>query len=935
MVPVVNKPIIEHIIDLLKLHEITEIIITLHYMPEEIMGYLGDGSDFGVKIHYSVEGEPLGTAGSVKKVEHLLDEPFLIISGDALTDFDLTKIIEFHRAQKAVATITLARVENPLEYGVVITDDDRRIRRFLEKPGWGEVFSDTINTGIYVLNPEIFSYMHKNKVYDFSKDLFPILLSKDVPMYGYVASGYWCDIGNLQAYRQANQDILGGRVKAKVPGYKVRKDVWIGEGSVIDPKAEIQGPCVIGKNCHLKERAGIQEFTLIGDNCIVEEGALLQRTVLWNNVYIGKKSRLTGCLVGIRCTVKANTIISEGAVIGDKCFLGQGSVIHPQVKVWPEKNIEAGATVSMSLIWGAKWPGTLFGAQGISGLANIEITPEFAMKLGAAYGACFDKGTVIVTSRDGHAASRMINRATICGLISVGVNVSDYRFMPSPVTRAATKLSRAKAGIHVRVSPKDPRSLLIEFFDTNGINIDRGMERKIENIFFREDFRRTSMEEVGSIDFPARAVDQHLEWFLKSVDGSVIKKAGFKVVIDYSGGNSSLVLPLVLGRLGCETVSLNANLDPEKGRLVVAERVKSHAQLADIVTTLNADMGLWLDLDGEKMVIVDEQGKVISGFSLFGLLASMVLEEKNEGIIASPILAPSLLEKVAEERGGSVIRTKSDPRSLMATALSEKSLALAGDGEGGFIFPQFLPAFDAMFAFVKILELAAKSKKPISSYREALPPYYLVTHSVECSWEEKGRIMRKLIESARDKPVEMLEGLKVRFEPSYWILVLPDPAEPALHLYAEGRSQEEAEELIRQYEIKIDGLKDEEYKKEELGMRKSETKREKAPRKKAAVSEERGAAARQITVLPEEKAFYFWSDNHFLGIRASSLDEFKRVVEDVDPSSLRYHLHRGDFQTWLTNELGEGDLAKSLGKVDLHRKEGEELREEMLRILKG
>ncbi|MBI2265002.1 MAG: mannose-1-phosphate guanyltransferase, partial [Armatimonadetes bacterium] len=848
LVPVANKPIMEHILDLLKQHGIQDTVVTLHYLADEIVSYFGDGSDMDMRICYSIEDEPLGTAGSVKKVEDQLSETFLIISGDALTDFDLTKLIRFHQDKKSLATIALTRVENPLEYGVVIIDDESKIRRFLEKPGWGEVFSDTINTGIYVLEPEIFQYMELNRIYDFSKDLFPLLLSKDKRLFGFVSRGYWCDVGNLQQYRQANYDALQGKVKVNIPGNPIAKGIWVGEGTEIDPRSEIVGPAVIGRHCRIKEGAAIDEFSTIGDNCIIEEGATIHRSILWNNNYVGKKAKLTGCTVCRQSTLKSNAMVSEGAVLGDKCFLGQGSVIHPQVKIWPDKSVEAGATVSMSMIWGVKWPGSLFGAQGISGLANIELTPEFAMKLGAAYGAFLDRSARVITSRDTHPASRMINRSIICGLISVGVNVWDLRSMPTPVSRYAIKQSPATGGVHTRIAPTDPRSIIIEFFDSGGINIDKGMERKIENIFFREDFRRTTLDEIGTIEFPSRAIEQYHDGYFNLIDVNSVRKAGFKVVIDHGYGNSSAVMPKLLARLGCETVTLNAFVDLERGTRTPSGHIESVQQLSDIVTTLKADLGLLVDVDAEKFILVDEKGGIVSGNLLLCLLSLMVLSSVKDGVIAVPVTAPSAVEEIAHKHGGKVIRTKADPRSLMTvTALGEKRIFFAGEGDGGFIFPQFLPAFDAMFSFGKMLELMARDRAPISQLIEAIPPFFLAQDSMECTWPQKGRIMRKLFEDTKDQSVDLLEGIKVHFDGS-WVLITPDPSEPLLHLYAEARDQTGAQALIRSYAEKLETFKE--------GTRKS--------REEKAVKTEK--EIKRIIEVTSEKAFHFWKEHHFLGL---------------------------------------------------------------------
>ncbi|MBM3464902.1 MAG: hypothetical protein FJX76_22620, partial [Armatimonadetes bacterium] len=592
LVPVCNKPVMEYIIELLKRHGVDTVVVTLHYLANEVISYFGDGSDLGVQMIYSVEDEPLGTAGSVKNVEQYLTDTFIIISGDALTDFDLGRALKFHREKQSMATMVLTRVSNPLEYGVVVTDEDARITRFLEKPSWSEVISDTINTGIYVLEPDVFDFMEPNQAYDFSKDLFPRLLAENQSIHGYVAGGYWCDIGNLQQYRQAHQDMVEGRVQAHIPGKRAGRNVWVGEGTEIHPSVQIRGPTVIGRNCRVKEGCEIEEMAIVGDNCIVEEGASVHRSILWNNVFVGPRAQIEGGTVCRGATVKATATLGNGVVVGDKCFIGRGAQIHPGVKIWPEKHVEAGATVSMSLIYGIEWPQTLFSQEGIKGLANIEITPEFALKLGAAYGASLEKGTTVTTSRDAHPASRMFNRAIICGLISVGCNVFDLRVCPTPVARYTIRNSGLKGGIHSRIAPDDPRAALIEFYDHRGININKAAERKIENLFFREDFRRTSLDEVGVIEFPSRAIDEYNEGFFNNINADIVRRSNFKVVIDYLFGNASLVLPLLLGKLGCESVAINAYLDAMKGRNAHAERGKGLQQLSNIVTTLDANLGV-------------------------------------------------------------------------------------------------------------------------------------------------------------------------------------------------------------------------------------------------------------------------------------------------------------------------------------------------------
>src|SRR5580765_3634879 len=245
MMPLANLPMMEHIIGLLKRHGFDDIVLTLAFMPNVIRTYFGDGSEYGVRMVYATEEQPLGTAGSVRNAKDELDERFLVISGDVLTDIDLSKIVSFHESRGALATIGLVAVDNPLEFGIVITREDGSIERFLEKPTWGQVFSDTINTGIFVLEPAIFDYIPEGRSVDFSSEVFPALLAAGKPLYGAIMTGYWEDVGTLEAYLSAHFDVLDQKVDVEIPGFRITDGVFTGEGAEISPQAQVVGPAVI------------------------------------------------------------------------------------------------------------------------------------------------------------------------------------------------------------------------------------------------------------------------------------------------------------------------------------------------------------------------------------------------------------------------------------------------------------------------------------------------------------------------------------------------------------------------------------------------------------------------------------------------------------------------------------------------------------------
>ncbi len=795
LVPVGNRPIMEHILDLLKRHGISEVVATVHYLADEIQRTFGDGSELGMRIHYSVEDTPLGTAGSVKQAEALLGKgTFVIISGDALTDCDLTAAIEFHRQKKSLATIVLHRVPNPLDFGVVITERDGRIQRFLEKPSWSEVFSDTVNTGIYILEPEVLATMTPGNNYDWSQNIFPQLLREGKPIYGFVMDGYWADVGTLNQYREAQDHLLSGKVNLHVRGQELRPGVWVGEGCTIDPEATLEAPVCLGDQCKVKAGAHIGPNTVLGDHAFVEEGAIIHRSVVWDSAYIGPNVRLDSAIVGSRVTIKRDANVQEEAVIGDRCLLDVGATIRPRVKLWPDKIVDRGATLTMSLIWGNKWRGSLFRDLDVAGLSNIEITPEFATRLAAAFGSCLPPGSKVVTSRDSTRSSRMIKRAVIASLLSVGCDVLDLRSAPMPVARHFVKASGAVGAISVRKLPGNARVSLVEMFDESGATIDRAFERKVESAFFREDFRRTDPDDLGIIDFASRAQEEYQADFFRLLGSISVPAKRPRLICDYGYSALAGVLPPMLDRLGIDSVSLNS-FNNAKMAPRTPEQVISHlTNVQQISTTLSADMGVLFTDEGERLTAVDNEGRVLDGMTLTGVLGTLFARRFPGVEIALPATASARLEHHLTALGARVIRTKIDAPSLVRTAL-EAGVKLGADGAGGFMFPEFHAGFDAAYALAWLTCLLHETEGTMGSIVSSLPPYAVVHDTFPCEWEAKGSLMRTLADQVAADSVDLKDGIKIK-RGDDWVLALPDAMEPWIHLYAEGPTKLDAELLI-------------------------------------------------------------------------------------------------------------------------------------------
>jgi mannose-1-phosphate guanylyltransferase / phosphomannomutase len=795
MMHLANRPMMEHIVQLLQKHGFDDIVVTVAFMANNIRSYFGDGSEFGVRMVYATEETPLGTAGSVRNAMDELDERFLVISGDVLTDIDLGKIVEFHDEKKAIATIGLTAVENPLEFGIVITNEDGTIERFLEKPGWGQVFSDTVNNGIFVLEPEIFDYIAPDRPVDFSSEVFPQLLEDKKPLYGHVSEGYWEDVGTLSAYVSAHKDIMDGRVQVDVPGFRLDGAVWLGEGAEVDPEARIDGPAVIGDHCRVEAGARLGPYSVLGNNVMVRAEAQLERTVVHDGAYIGQAVRLLGAVVGRNSDLRSNSRCDDGVVLGDECFIGEGAHIGANVKVYPFKTVEAGAVVNQSLVWESRGSRTLFGKDGVAGLANVDITPELATRVAMAYATTLKKGATVTTSRDSSRSARMLKRSIMAGLNAGGINVDDLEVAPVPVTRFQVRSQRAQGGITVRLVAGDPQSVVIRFFDADGTDISENTARKIERTFYREDYRRVFPGDIGDIGYPPRTIEYYTQSIVDVIDTAAIRAQGFKVVVDYAYGTSSFVMPTVLSKLGADVLAVNPYASTPGA---VAYDPAAHAtNVANLVRSSGAHLGAVLDPDGEHITFIDDEGHVLTDIECLLAFTTLIGDTTDPGCrIAVPVAAPSEVAKVANGVGLEVVGTKLSTPALMQSAL-EDDIVMGASLDGGYIFPKFLPAFDGTAAFATMLELLARTGTRLSKLVDGLPRTHVIHETVGTPAEHKGAVMRSLVESAQGELL-LVDGVKELHEDG-WVLVLPDPEDPISHVWAEAPSDSDARRRAQDY----------------------------------------------------------------------------------------------------------------------------------------
>jgi mannose-1-phosphate guanylyltransferase/phosphomannomutase len=791
MVPIVGKPCLEHILELLRGHGFEDVLITLAFLPQAIRSYFGDGESLGLSIDYSVEESPLGTAGSVKLAAGALDDTFLVISGDALCDVDLSKLVAFHRERDAAVTIGLKSVENPLEFGIVVTDDEGRIERFLEKPSWGQVFSDTINTGIYVIEPEVLRHVPDDRPFDFSKELFPLLLEMGRPLYGFVLDGYWQDVGDLRQYTQANFDALDGHVRLDIPGLQLRGNVWLAESADVEDLDSVEGPALIGNYCRISADASVEPYSVLSANVTLHAHARTTRSVIDASTHVGRSSLVEGAIIGRSCDIRSHVRIHPGVAIGDDVTIGSESVVMAGVRIYPHKEVESGAQIHENLIWESRASARLFQRDIVAGLTDVDLTPEVAVRLASALGTTLERGAYVVSSRDASPAARMIQRAMISGLNSTGVHVADIRVMPAAVGRHLLKTEGYAAGFHVGTSSLDPELVQIRIFEQPGIEVTPALQKDIEKHFFRQDPRRVPHEQVGELDYPARVPESYAEDLLSTLDIEAIRRRRFRIVVDYGYSAAAFALPLILGPLDVESVSAHGFPSGSGGGPATLRETIGHAKR--LVEAVGADLGVVFDRAAERLYLIDEQAHEIPVEQALLLFLTLLSRNGRAGKLALPITVTSQVEKVVEGSELEVIRTPASLAELTKAAAAD-GVVFAGALSGGYVFPEFIPAYDATASLCKLLEFLAPTGRPLSELVAELPRSTLVHRPLPCAWSLKGTVMRVLTERLKGREVDLLDGIKL-FDERGWAQVLPDPDEPLLHVYSEGRTEEESVEL--------------------------------------------------------------------------------------------------------------------------------------------
>ncbi|MDA3946970.1 MAG: sugar phosphate nucleotidyltransferase [Helicobacteraceae bacterium] len=806
MLPIINRPMMEHTMMNLKDLGITEFIVLLYFKPEIIKDYFKDGSDFGIKITYVVPDDDYGTAGAVKLAqEYIGDENFIIISGDLVTDFDFQKIFDYHAEKKSKLTITLTSVDNPLEFGVVIANEEGKIEKFLEKPSWGEVFSDTINTGIYVIEPEILDYIPHNENFDFAKDLFPRLMREGIDLMAGYAEGYWRDVGNPESYRDVYDDILTGKIKLKMQGIETDYPdgkLYSDEVYDFDSSVEMIGTVILGKNVSIEKGVKLNNV-VIGDNVTIGQEGKIRNTVIWDDVKIDRNVMLDGCVICNNNEIGKNVTAKAGMILAEGCEIGQLVNVEKDVTIWPDKVIEDASIISHSLILGNKYKNSIFEHGMVVGQSNVELSCEMATKLAEAFGAQLPVGSTVLVSRDYHRSSRMLKRAFLGGLLSAGVDVIDYSGIPSAVLRCnLSSHDEFVAGVHFRQKLEDASSTVITFYNCEALRINNDVAKKVEKAFFKETFRRVDFSRIGQIHESdhVREYEAYKQGIKSLLESHRFKCVDCRIAVDMMHGMAAEVFPDILNDMGVDNIMFNAYPDEHRLANINSLVKRSTEDMSAVIKALKLDAGFMLYPYGQRLDIMCDEGVILGKqTALYVVLSLLNMEAKateSKKRVFLPTWAADLVyfDNLEIERG-QYANFKSEEM---------KKFDLIATGEGNFAFTEFATHRDSMYATLKILEMMLTHNVTLSELIASIPSFYYHAFQAECSQALKGKMMRMFLEDAKGKESSTLDGVKIWLDENDWILMIPDQYSAHLNLHIQAVSDEKGQAILDTYRAKIE-----------------------------------------------------------------------------------------------------------------------------------
>lgn len=740
MTVLLGRPVMEHTIHLLRAQGVDDICVTLCHQPQAVMDYFGSGERLGVRLTYFMEEEPLGTAGSVKQcARYLGQEDFLVMGGDCICNLELSRAVEYHRSRAAEATLVLYRHERPLEYGMVVTGENGMVEQFVEKPGWGQVVTDQINTGIYILSPEVLGRIPEGKPWDFGKDLFPAMVREGAKVAGCLLEGYWCDVGDCTAYLDCVRSALEGRAGLEMGLPRRGEKIWAAQP--VPAGVTVEGPCWIGTEVKLGRGAVIGPYTVLGRGVQVGAQAIVRHSVLLEGASAGEQSTLQGALLCKDAAVQKRGVLHQGAVVGENALVEEEGELLERVCLWPGQCAPAGCRLAHSVTGGCQKGVLRFGDSGvIQGVLGENLGPEALVTLGGSLGT---EGKVGVgCSRT--PGARMLARAAVAGVAAAGGDVVAHS-LDSPVQGAGAAVL-LKLPVSLFVEEQEGK-VYLHIFDESGLPLPREGQRRVEQALLREEMHLVRSGRVGRL-IPSPLTAQ--EWGLWTARRAALHRPALRRLTVAVGRETAedRALREALSALGC----------------ILEEQWRPG------IVAFHAEKG------GFRLSAQDEKGALVDSGQLVGL-AALIEMENGGGKAAVPAGVSAAVELVAAGYAGTVLRLDRDGEKARALYASQ---------------PWFR---EAPAAAVRICSRMGVAGQKLESLVAKTPRFSAWRREVPLS-SDRGRVMQALARE-QNRRVEG-EGLRVRTGGG-WVYLSPMARRSALRILAEGPDLELAAELCDQY----------------------------------------------------------------------------------------------------------------------------------------
>ncbi|HEX3027270.1 MAG TPA: sugar phosphate nucleotidyltransferase [Clostridia bacterium] len=744
MARIVGRPILEYILDLLQQAGITEAAVTLKYLPRKITGAFPNSEYHGIRLRFFEEDKPLGTAGSVRNASGFLDEDFVVISGDALCDFDLKAAFEFHREKKSAATLLLSHVADPREYGLVVTSPSGAIRGFVEKPGWAQAVTDAVNTGIYIIHPDVLQLIPEGKNYDFAKDLFPLMLSRSMPVYGFEADGYWCDIGDIGAYTSCQFDALEGRVVCGLPGSK--KDGVVSKTQPPAGNFRLIPPVYIGEGVKIGDYSIIGPNAVIDDGCTLGNSVTMKDSILLPNALVGDRSELRGALVCPGASLERGAGMFEGSVAGSNSVIGRDAAVSPGVRIWPGKRVEDGARASRNLKSGVARRG-IFDDEGISGEVGVELTPEFCAKIGAAAGGTFE-GARVGVGDDGSNVGRSLKNAVSSGILSAGGQVCDFSSSFEAMFAFAVSFCGLDMGIFTRAAGS---RAVLKIVGKNGLTVGRQTERKMETAVNTGEISRCAPRKYGE---PSNMSGIRVIYQKQLLGGAAGGLSGIDVTVHSPNRAVQKLMAETLAILGAGSAN-------------------------------SGGLRLHITAAGNDASFYDENGDYLDPGRTLALGCLIAFENGED--VALPYEAPRTVDAIADRYSRKVIRYLDCP-------------ADASDHDARILAAKQPWLRDGLMGAVRILDYLKKKNSRLCDAVHDIPGFAVSVKAVKIIGNP-GNLLRSYAQKA-EKSEGPSEGVSIRSGRGH-VLLSPLKQGGGLRILAEAADMEAAEELCADYEKRI------------------------------------------------------------------------------------------------------------------------------------